>query len=125
MHLLEKWQFWRVPGVRDLSYVDGQMPRMWKRWNGRGGDPTQSGALLVDADSTSYNAPRSEGIQDQSIYYQLRPNLKDTKDHMVFECTGNWCGRAPGERYDSTKDDSANRQLLTSELRINWLYCLL
>ena len=65
LHLLEKWQFWRVPGVRDLSYVDGQMPRMWKRWNGRGGDPTQSGVLLIDADSTSYNAPRSEGIQDQ------------------------------------------------------------
>ena len=26
--LLEDWQFWRVPGVRDLSYVDGQMPRV-------------------------------------------------------------------------------------------------
>ena len=63
--LLENWQFWRVPGVRNLSYVDGYMPRVWKRWNGRGGDPTQSGVLLVDADSTTYNAPRSEGIQDQ------------------------------------------------------------
>lgn len=38
--LLENWQFWRVPGVRNLSYVDGYMPRVWKRWNGRGGDPT-------------------------------------------------------------------------------------
>ncbi len=63
--LLENWQFWRVPGVRNLSYIDGYMPRVWKRWNGRGGDPTQSGVLLVDADSTTYNAPRSEGIQDQ------------------------------------------------------------
>ena len=43
--LLENWQFWRVPGVRNLSYVDGYMPRVWKRWNGRGGDPTQSGVL--------------------------------------------------------------------------------
>ena len=63
--LLQNWQFWRVPGERDLAYVDGQMPRVWKRWNGRGGDPTQSGVFLVDADSTSYNAPRSESIQDQ------------------------------------------------------------
>ena len=63
--LLENWQFWRVPGVRNLSYVDGYMPRVWKRWNGRGGDPTQNGVFLVDADSTTYNAPRSEGIQDQ------------------------------------------------------------
>ena len=62
--LLENWQLWRVPGVRNLSYVDGYMPRVWKRWNGRGGDPTQSGVFLIDADSTTYNAPRSEGIKD-------------------------------------------------------------
>ena len=60
--LLENWQLWRVPGVRNLSYVDGYMPRVWKRWNGRGGDPTQSGVFLIDADSTTYNAPRSEGM---------------------------------------------------------------
>lgn len=67
--LLENWQFWRVPGVRNLSYVDGYMPRVWKRWNGRGGDPTQSGVFLVDADSNTYNAPRSEGVKD--LFYTI------------------------------------------------------
>lgn len=37
MHLLENWQFWRVPSDYDLGYEDGQKPRFWNRWGGAGG----------------------------------------------------------------------------------------
>lgn len=62
LHLLENWQFWRVPSDYDLGYEDGQKPRFWNRWSGAGGDPTQSGIFLVDADSTTYNAPKVVNI---------------------------------------------------------------
>ena len=62
LHLLENWEFWRNPFSYNLGYVDGQKPRFWNRWNGAGGDPTQSGVFLVDRDSTTYNAPRSESV---------------------------------------------------------------
>ena len=62
IHLLDNWQFWRIPALYDLGYVDGQKPRFWKGWNGYGGDPTQSGTFLVDTDSTTYNAPQSQSI---------------------------------------------------------------
>ena len=62
IHLLDNWQFWRDPTLHNLGYVDGQKPRFWNRWNGVGGDPTQSGVFLVDRDSTTYNAPTSQSI---------------------------------------------------------------
>ena len=62
IHLLENWEFWRDPSLHNLGYVDGQKPRFWNRWNGAGGDPTQSGVFLVDRDSTTYNAPKSQSI---------------------------------------------------------------
>ncbi len=62
IHLLDNWQFWRTPSLHNLGYVDGQKPRFWNRWNGVGGDPTQSGVFLVDRDSTTYNAPTSQSI---------------------------------------------------------------
>ena len=61
LHLLENWQFWRVPSDYDLGYEDGQKPRFWNRWGGAGGDP-QSGIFLIDADSTTYNAPKVVNI---------------------------------------------------------------
>ena len=63
IHLLENWEFWRDPSLHNLGYVDGQKPRFWNRWNGAGGDPTQSGVFLIDRDSTTYNAPRSESVR--------------------------------------------------------------
>ena len=62
LYLLENWEFWREPFFYNLGYVDGQKPRFWNRWNGAGGDPTQSGVFLIDRDSTTYNAPRSESV---------------------------------------------------------------
>ena len=53
---------WRVPSDYDLGYEDGQKPRFWNRWSGAGGDPTQSGIFLIDADSTTYNAPKVVNI---------------------------------------------------------------
>lgn len=64
LHLLENWQFWRVPSDYDLGYEDGQKPRFWNRWGGAGGDPTQSGIFLIDDDSTTYNAPKVVNIDN-------------------------------------------------------------
>lgn len=62
IQLLDNWEFWREPSNYNLGYVDGQKPRFWNRWNGVGGDPTQSGVFLVDPDSSTYNPPQSVGI---------------------------------------------------------------
>ena len=64
LHLLENWQFWRMPSNYDLGYEDGQKPRFWNRWGGAGGDPTQSGIFLIDDDSTTYNAPKVVNIDN-------------------------------------------------------------
>ena len=64
LHLLENWQFWRVPSDYDLGFEDGQKPRFWNRWGGAGGDPTQSGIFLIDNDSTTYNAPKVVNIDN-------------------------------------------------------------
>jgi hypothetical protein len=64
IQLLDNWEFWREPSRYNLGYVDGQKPRFWNRWNGVGGDPTQSGVFLVDPDSATYNPPQSQGIRN-------------------------------------------------------------
>jgi len=64
IQLLDNWEFWREPSRYNLGYVDGQKPRLWNRWNGVGGDPTQSGVFLVDPDSATYNAPQSQSIRN-------------------------------------------------------------
>ena len=63
IHLLDNWEFWREPARYNLGYVDGQKPRFWNRWNGVGGDPTQSGVFMVDEDSTTYNAPLAQPLR--------------------------------------------------------------
>ena len=62
IQLLDNWEFWREPSNYNLGYVDGQKPRFWNRWNGVGGDPTQSGVFLVDPDSSTYNPPQSVDV---------------------------------------------------------------
>ena len=69
IQLLENWEFWRVPALYNLGYVDGQKPRFWNRWNGIGGDPTQSGVFLVDPDSTTYNAPLAQPLR--SLFFSF------------------------------------------------------
>ena len=69
IQLLENWEFWREPSVYNLGFVDGQKPRFWNRWNGMGGDPTQSGVFLVDPDSTTYNAPLAQSVN--SLFFSF------------------------------------------------------
>ena len=64
LHLLENWQLWRVASDHDLNYEDVQKPRFWNRWDGAGGDPTQSSIFLIDDDSTTYNAPKVVNIDN-------------------------------------------------------------
>jgi len=69
IHLLDNWEFWREPSRYNLGYVDGQKPRFWNRWNGVGGDPTQSGVFMVDEDSTTYNAPLAQPLH--SLFFSF------------------------------------------------------
>lgn len=57
--LLDDWSFLRQP--KELGYVDGERPRIWK-WNEGNGDPTENGVALIDADSSTYNSSKAEGI---------------------------------------------------------------
>ena len=57
--LLDNWSFLRQP--KELGYVDGERPRIWK-WNEGNGDPTENGVALIDADSSTYNSSKAEGI---------------------------------------------------------------
>ncbi len=57
--LLENWSFLRQP--KELGYVDGERPRIWK-WNEGNGDPTENGVALIDADSSTYNSSKAENV---------------------------------------------------------------
>lgn len=57
--LLNNWSFLRQP--KELGYIDGERPRIWK-WNEGNGDPTENGVALIDADSSTYNSSKAEGI---------------------------------------------------------------
>ncbi len=96
IHLLDNWQFWRVPSLYDLSYVDGQKPRLWNRWDGEGGNPAQSGVFMVGRDSTTYNAPRSQSIS--STFFSIDtatpiPGVGSGYGRGGDHLAGGYCGR--------------------------------
>jgi hypothetical protein len=64
--LLENWSFLRQP--KELGYIDGERPRIWK-WNEGNGDPTENGVALIDADSSTYNSSKAEGIE--KVFYTI------------------------------------------------------
>jgi len=66
--LLQNWSFLRQP--KDLGYIDGERPRIWK-WNEGNGDPTENGVALIDGDSTTYNSSKSEGVEKQFFTIDL------------------------------------------------------
>ncbi|MEE3233354.1 MAG: hypothetical protein VX294_04245 [Candidatus Latescibacterota bacterium] len=66
--LLKDWSFLRQP--KDLGYIDGERPRIWK-WNEGNGDPTENGVALIDGDSTTYNSSKSEGVEKQFFTIDL------------------------------------------------------
>ena len=57
---LDNWVFWRNPADIDLSYVDGETPRMWK-WSD--GLAAPSGSLLIDGDPATYYPPRAVPLE--------------------------------------------------------------
>ncbi len=66
--LLNNWTTFRQP--KELGYIDGERPRIWK-WNEGNGDPTENGVALIDADSTTYNSSKAEGIGKQFFTIDL------------------------------------------------------
>ena len=66
--LLQNWSFLRQP--KELGYIDGERPRIWK-WNEGNGDPTENGVALIDGDSTTYNSSKSEGVEKQFFTIDL------------------------------------------------------
>ena len=66
--LLSNWTTFRQP--KELGYIDGERPRIWK-WNEGNGDPTENGVALIDADSTTYNSSKAEGIGKQFFTIDL------------------------------------------------------
>ena len=66
--LLNNWTTFRQP--KELGYIDGERPRIWK-WNEGNGDPTENGVALIDADSTTYNSSKAEGIDKQFFTIDL------------------------------------------------------
>ena len=56
--LLDDWSFLRQP--KELGYVDGERPRIWK-WNEGNGDPTENGVALIDA-IVRHTSSKAEGI---------------------------------------------------------------
>ena len=66
--LLDNWTPFRQP--KELGYIDGERPRIWK-WNEGNGDPTENGVALIDADSTTYNSSKAEGIGKQFFTIDL------------------------------------------------------
>jgi hypothetical protein len=68
IQLVEGWRFRRLP--RELGFVNGEWPRVWK-WNNGTGAPTENGTFLVDGDSTTYNVPKAEEIEQQFFTIDL------------------------------------------------------
>ena len=66
--LLDNWTTFRQP--KELGYIDGERPRIWK-WNEGNGDPTENGVALIDADSSTYNSSKAEGIGKQFFTIDL------------------------------------------------------
>ncbi len=68
IQLAENWVFRRAP--RELDFALGEFPRVWK-WNNGTGANTENGTFLVDNDSTTYNVPKAEEIEQQFFTIDL------------------------------------------------------
>ena len=68
IQLAENWFFRRAP--RELHFARGEFPRVWK-WNNGTGANTENGTFLVDGDSTTYNVPKAEEIEQQFFTIDL------------------------------------------------------
>jgi hypothetical protein len=68
IQLAEDWFFRRAP--RELNFARGESPRIWK-WNNGTGANTENGTFLVDGDSTTYNVPKAEEIEQQFFTIDL------------------------------------------------------
>lgn len=68
IQMAENWVFRRAP--RELDFALGEFPRVWK-WNNGTGANTENGTFLVDGDSTTYNVPKAEEIEQQFFTIDL------------------------------------------------------
>jgi hypothetical protein len=68
IQLIHTWAFRREP--REIGFVNGEWPRVWK-WNNGTGEPTENGIFLVDGDSATYNVPKAEEVEQQFFTIDL------------------------------------------------------
>ena len=69
--LLENWSVFRQPNLQgEPGYIDGERPRVWK-WDDGRSNPTESGILLVDQDSTTYSTSIADLIEKQFLTLDL------------------------------------------------------
>ena len=68
VQLADDWFFRRAP--RELDFARGEFPRVWK-WNNGTGANTENGIFLVDGDSTTYNVPKAEEVEQQFFTIDL------------------------------------------------------
>ena len=69
--LLDNWSVFRQPNLQGQpGYIDGERPRIWK-WDDGRSNPTESGILLVDQDSTTYSTAIADRIDKQFLTLDL------------------------------------------------------
>ena len=69
--LLDNWSVFRLPNLQgEPGYIDGERPRIWK-WDDGRSNPTESGILLVDQDSTTYSTAIADRIDKQFLTLDL------------------------------------------------------
>jgi len=69
--LLKNWSVFRQPNLQgEPGFVDGESPRVWK-WDDGRSNPTESGILLVDQDSTTYSTAIADLIEKQFLTLDL------------------------------------------------------
>jgi hypothetical protein len=69
--LLKNWSVFRQPNLQGApGFLDGESPRVWK-WDDGRANPTESGILLVDQDSTTYSTAIADLIEKQFLTLDL------------------------------------------------------
>ncbi len=69
--LLKGWSVFRKPNLQgEPGYIDGERPRVWK-WDDGRSNPTESGILLVDQDSSTYSTAIADRVDKQFLTLDL------------------------------------------------------
>ena len=69
--LRQGWSTFRQPNLLgEIGFIEEEKPRIWK-WDDGRSNPTESGILLVDADSLTYSTAIADRIDRQFLTFDL------------------------------------------------------